>query len=204
MASEKSARNALSDLVKNDKEYANALSEHLRYSSQLIGYNQKQTAVYSKALSSLRKGKIDSNVYDALNLSLATHGSKVADTVQKGFYNKLKSLGYDAVSDLNDKKWSGFHSSNPIIVFNSAKAKVDQVRELPMSEILKSKKSGVVDIYIKEMAPQLALSAASLGGAKLMNAELNRKNDVAIVKKYRKEHPNSTLSVNEILKRAKR
>lgn len=92
VASQKSATNALADLVKNDPSYMDTLAEHFsnsagRYSSP------KQNKVITEGLQSLRKGKVDSKVYEALNLSLVDHSLSTSSKVNSGFYDKLKKNG---------------------------------------------------------------------------------------------------------------
>ena len=37
----------------------------------------------------------------------------------KKFFDKLKSSGYGAIQDINDKKFSGYNARNPLIVFDN-------------------------------------------------------------------------------------
>lgn len=202
VASEKSATDALSDLVKGDSSYAKALEEHLeksvgRYSSPA------QENVIRKGLDSIKKGKVDSKVYEALNLSLVDHTLSTSDTVHKGFYNKLKSLGYDAIMDVNDKKYSGYKTSSPLITFNTAKTTVKSVREVGAEEVAKAAAKGYMDIAMKSLVPQVA---GSVGAAGLVTAgmmALETRSDNEIVRRYRAEHPNTELSYTDILRNEK-
>lgn len=200
IASEKSAVNALSELVKNDPQYAKTLRTHLEDSVGRYGL-QSQEGTIKKGLSSLRKGKIDANVYNALNLSLVDHNLPTSSDINKGFYDKLKSKGYDAIIDINDKKLSGYGSKKPVIVFNgSSKLSVDKVTELGRQEIAKARKIGMMDVYAKALAPSVARNAGIIGlaatGTKVYESKTNDK----IVREYRKEHPNTKLSYKEIIR----
>lgn len=202
VASEKSATQALSDLVKGDSSYAKTLEEHLENS---VGRYRSPTqeGVIRRGLDSLKKGKVDSKVYEALNLSLVDHQLSTSDAVNQGFYNKLKSLGYDAILDVNDKKYSGYKSSNPIITFNSVKTTVQSVREVGEEEVKKAASKGMMDITVKSLAPQVAGAAGAYGLVVSGKNALERRSDIEIVRRYRAEHPNSELSFTEILRNEK-
>lgn len=199
VASEKSAVKALSDLVGQDAAYRKTLEDHLTNSVGRYG-SEKQNKVVRDGLDALKKGKINSKVYNALNLTLVDHDLSTSSTVNSGFYNKLKSLGYDAILDVNDKKYSGYMSSKPMIAFNAgSKASVDRVREVGLEEIQKNMKKGMMDITLKSMAPSAAGFAGSAGLIAAGQKAVHGRNNDAIVRKYRKEHPDTALSYDEIL-----
>ena len=203
VASERSATNALADLVKSDSSYAKTLEEHLTKSVGRYGSPQ-QESVIRKGLESIKKGKIDSKVYNALNLSLVDHDLSTSDAVNKGFYNKLKSLGYDAIMDVNDKKFSGYKTSSPLITFNNAKTTVRSVREVGEAEIQKAAQKGYMDITVKSLLPQVAGTAGAAGLVTAGMRALETRSDNELVRRYRAEHPNTTLSYNEILRNERR
>lgn len=199
IASEKNAAAKLSELVRSDSEYRKALETHLIQTSQKFPLT-KQQQVINKGLRTLEKGKVDSNVYKALNISLVNHESYTSDTVAKGFYNKLKASGYDAIIDINDKRYSGYRSKNPVIVFNDSKVAVDKIREMGEKEISKNKRKAFANILLETMPigtiKEGGIAAASILGVKAVNTKINDN----IVRKYRKEHPNTKLSYKEILR----
>lgn len=151
-------------------------------------------------MNALQKGKVNSKVYNALNLTLTDHALDTSSSINSGFYNKLKSLGYDAIMDVNDKKFSGYRSSKPMIAFNAAgKAAVKSVREVGEEEIKKAYAKGMGDVLVKSLAPSVAGYAGAIG---LINAgakSADRRNNDSIVKEYKKKHPNTSLSYNQIL-----
>ena len=200
IASEKSAVNALSELIENDHNYENMLDEHLVKS--LYRYpTQKQSAVIRKGLHNLRKNKIDATVYNALNLSLVDHDLPTSSAVNKVFYDKLKSKGYDAIIDVNDKKFSGYGSKKPVIVFNGAeRTAIDSVREVGAEEIKKANAKGMLDIAVKQLAPSVATNAAAVAAVTTGMKALERKQNDKIVQDYRKKHPDTKLSYNEIVR----
>ncbi len=199
LASEKSATDVLTDLVNKDKNYAKDLSDYLRDSEGRYPL-RKQNALMRKAAINLKKGKVDSTVYKALNISLTDHTLPTSAKVHKGLYDALKAKGYDAISDINDKKFSGYHASNPLIVFNgAAKTFVNSRREVGEKEIAKNFAKGLGDMYVKQLAPSIAVGAASLGVVKYGSSALGRRRRDQIVDQYKKEHPDTKLSYNEIL-----
>ena len=199
VASEKSATKALSDLVSSDNNYRKELQKHLADSVDRHML-PSQNKVIKDGLNALQKGKVNSKVYNALNLTLTDHALDTSSSINSGFYNKLKSLGYDAIMDVNDKKFSGYRSSKPMIAFNAAgKAAVKSVREVGEEEIKKAYAKGMGDVLVKSLAPSVAGYAGVIG---LINAgakSADRRNNDSIVKEYKKKHPNTSLSYNQIL-----
>lgn len=199
VASEKSATRALSELVNGDKQYAEQLSKHLESSKNRYA-SKSQNDLISKAATKLSKGKIDADVYNALNLTLVDHQLPTSSSINKGFYDKLKSKGYDAIIDINDKKYSGYKSSKPVIGFNMAgKATVDKISEVGKQEIEKNYKIGMADLSTKAYAPAIAAGAAYVMGIKKVSDTQTKKKETQIVNEYRKKHPKSNLSNTEIL-----
>ena len=200
IASEKHAVEALSELVKSDAEYGKKLQVHLGLVKGR--YNlPAQNKVIEKGLASLKQGKIDAKVYDALNLTLCDHALPTSESINKGFYNKLLSKGYDAIMDVNDMKYSGFRSKKPVIVFNgSAKTAIQNVRELGKEEINKDKMKAFMDIAVRELTPTVAVAAASRGAIKASKKASDARLNDRIVAEYRKQHPNTDLSYTEIVR----
>lgn len=199
VASEKSATRALSELVNGDKQYAEQLSKHLESSKNRYAL-KSQNDLISKAATKLSKGKIDADVYNALNLTLVDHQLPTSSSINKGFYDKLKSKGYDAIIDINDKKYSGYKSSKPVIGFNMAdKATVDKISEVGKQEIEKNYKIGMTDLSTRAYAPAIAAGAAYVMGIKKVSDTQTKKKETQIVNEYRKKHPKSNLSNTEIL-----
>lgn len=199
VASEKSATRELADLVKGDPDYAKTLKTHL--TSSIGRYTtEKQKETILRGLGSLNKGKIDSNVYNALNLTLVDHNLPTSSKINEGFYNKLKSAGYDVIMDVNDKRLSGYYSSKPMIAFNAgSKVAVNKVIEVGEDEIKKAVKKGIVDINVKSLLPSVAGMAGASGLVTAgVRAIESRERDL-IVRKYKKSHPNTELSYDQIL-----
>lgn len=201
VASEKSATKALDDLVKNDSDFRETLFEHLSDSHGRYA-TPKQNELIDKAMTRLRAGKVDSKVYEALNLTLVDHKLPTSPKVNSTFYDKLKKMGYDAIEDLNDKKFSGYKSSKPMIAFNgAAKTAVSKVREVDIDEINTAVKKGMANIQVKSLAPAVAVGAGSIGLISASRKASAQKQRDAIVSQYKDEHPGTTLTYNQILDR---
>lgn len=204
VASPKNAENVLNDLVKSDNVFAKSLKNNIQSWSNNAPLTDKQASVFKKAVTALNSGKIDKNVYDALNLSLTDH-SPEGQYLSDRFYNALKSKGYDAIKDINDAKYSGYNSKNPIIVFNGiGKTAVDSIRNVRNDEIdaAAKKANGLLirDSVASDLAKKgSAYLAVGLGITAANTISTNAKND-KIVKKYRDEHPNTELSYKEIVR----
>ena len=197
VASEKSAISTLRDLVSNDSSYAKELKDRLSSSVGRYPLDEQNNTI-NRALAALNKGKINGDVYNALNISLTDH-SLPQSTVDK-FYDAMKSKGYDAIVDVNDKKYSGYRSSKPTIVFNGgSKLSVKNVREVSDKEIAKDATKGMADITVKNLIKPSATGIVGVGAmAAGSRMEKNRNRD-AIVNRYKKEHPETKLTYNEIL-----
>lgn len=91
-------------------------------------------------------------------------------------------------------------AKNPLIIFDTSKVNVDNITELGDEYINKKFNIEMGKVASRQLAGsfvrQGAAYAAVFGGLKLSsNASKTR-----YVEKYRKEHPDSKLSANEILK----
>ena len=102
--------------------------------------------------------------------------------------------------DVNDKKYSGYMSSKPTIVFNGeSKLSVNNVREVGKDEIGKDAAKGYADILVKSLAKPTAETAAGIAAITAGTKAMQNRNRDAIVNQYRKEHPETKLTYNEIL-----
>lgn len=195
VASDKSATKVLESIITSDPQYRSNVDHVIsKYSGN---------TVMDKGLNSLRNGKVDKHVWEAVNTALVDH-SPEGQSMSKRFYDGLKSAGYDAIMDVNDRKYSGYKSSKPIIVFNgAAKATVDSVRQLSNSEISSDRVKGYADVAARALMPTVASYAGSgaaiAAGLKLHETKSNDK----IVQQYRQAHPNTSLSYTEILRNEK-
>jgi hypothetical protein len=195
LASPKNAVNVLRRTMQKDSQFADGVRQSLKGLSQAsLSPNQKK--VFDKALKSLNAGKIDNHVYEAVNIALVDH-------TPRG--QSVSSKFYDAIKDINDSKYSGYNTRNPIIVFNgSAKTAVDSISSIGKQQIEKQLKAEIYKKYAEDLVKAYAsVGAAAIGvgsASKLATDALTEKANLEYVKKYRKEHPKSELSAKEIIR----
>ena len=203
VASEKSAVKTLKELTSNDKKYTNDLRSHLEniYSSMnAVNWDDRQIKTMRKGVEAIKKGRINSDVYKALNLSLPYHNVNV----NKAFYDRLSSKGYNAIVDINDKYLSGYGTKNPMIAFNAVNnIKANGLRALTVDEIRDSYNKYRLTNTAKETATTAAIAIATTIAGKVAVDKLNSYRDsklqTKVLENYKKEHPKTKLSDAEIL-----
>lgn len=204
VASPKSAVKVLNDLLKSDPKFR---AQAMRSMQQMqFGLAGKQAAVLEKGLSDLAKGSsVGNRAYEALNLALVNH-NPTGETVSKKFYDALIRNGYDAIRDINDSKYSGYDSINPIIVFNgAARTSVDSVTNLGRGVVNSNLQKATAQMIGERVVKYGSAVAGVYGGLKLADfigssTQGTSKKDMEFVRNYRREHPNSKLSDTEILR----
>lgn len=199
VASPKNAKAIVKEMVNSDSGYKQSLINQINDWKDW-GHSPRQQAVLDKAYKSLKSGKVDNNVYNAVNLMLADYESENTRT----FYDALRAKGYGAVLDINDKKLSGYNTSKPFIIFDKGATVVDDIRRLGNLEIDENAKRAMKDVMVKELgragAKDVARNGALFGtGAAIGSAVKNARNN-KIVANYRKDHPNTTMSYTEIIR----
>lgn len=203
VASPKHARQALAEMIKDNDSNKQMLIKRL---NDMDGYlSPGANKVIEGAISDLKNNKISSRVYNALNVGLVRDENLMdTDQLRKNFYSVLTNKGYDAIMDVNDKKYSGYMSKRPMIAFNAAgKAIIDSSRKLDEIEIMGNARKAQITNFIKQYATKqlpvdAAYATAGIGIAALSKNN-KRKNRDKIVNNYKKEHPNTNLSYNEIV-----
>lgn len=183
-------------------QLTNQIKDYISSDHKYNFMNEKQRNEFEAALKSLKKNKMDSHVYRAANYALA--GGTQDNEVGKRFYKELKKRGYDGVRDINDKYLSGFDSKDPLIVFNKSKIKDISVKKLTEQQVneaynnVMKKKGNKEDL--KALASIGSLFAASYFGSKGVKNVISTKQNDEIVREYKKKHPETKLSYNEIVR----
>ena len=202
VASRDSAKRALADLMSSDPQYRSDIT-YLIKTGELAFAPGKARNVLGRALDDIQNGRgVTNNVYDAVNNMLVIHTER-GNRASGKFYDKLKSLGYSAIRDTNDTKYSGYRTWNPLIVFDSSKVKVDSVKRVGQSTIndtflkdlpvIALEGSGeILKDNIAITAPALAIPAGMLISERV---NMNR-----YIRDYYAQHPNSQLSRNELIR----
>lgn len=195
VASEKRARETFEKLYKNDPEFRKNLEQ--RVDMNRLNLLMKKGMSKGDTVNTLAKGgqltdkEIKTKAYDLFNILLVDSEKGSRDN-QKKFYDALKEQGMNAVRDMNDKKYSGYGTKNPLILFDgdfeySKKA-------LTNEQIKKDLNKTLVQLYTKPVATMGAAYAAGFGAIPLMNK--NTLDKAAIY--YKREHPNTKMTDKEI------
>lgn len=203
VASEKSAVKTLKELTSNNAKYANDLRSHLEnvYSSMNdVNSTDRQMKVMRKGVEAIKKGHMNADVYKALNFSLPHHN----DNVNKAFYDKLSSKGYNAIVDINDKYLSGYGAKNPMIAFNAVNnVKANSLKALTVEEIKDNYHKFAAKNYVKDLAKSTVKTAAVVVAGKIATDKVKSYSDskqrTKVLENYKREHPKTKLSDEEIL-----
>ena len=199
VASPESARKVLKNMFDTDKQSFDVFKKNIDAMASVVPPTTKQGKLWRKAKRELDSGKIGDNTYKAFNTTLVLH-TKEQQPINDKFYSAMKKAGYGAIRDVNDKENSGYFAKNPLIVFDTDKINVEGFTKLGNDHIdsMFAKEQGKIAAHTlaNEYGPIGAAFATSIGAMKLVK----RSNETKFVENYRKQHPESTLSNNEILK----
>ena len=199
VASPESARKVLKNMFDTDKQSFDVFKKNIDAMASAVPPTTKQGKLWRKAKQELDSGKIGDNTYKAFNTTLVLH-TKEQQPIDDKFYSAMKKAGYGAIRDVNDKENSGYFAKNPLIVFDTDKIDVEGFTKLGNDHIdsMFAKEQGKIAAHTlaNQYGPIGAAFATSIGAMKLVK----RSNETKFVENYRKRHPESTLSNNEILK----
>lgn len=199
IASPESARKVMKNMFDNDEESLRIFKKNLVGAALTAPPNTKQSAILWKAKEELDSGKIGDNTYKAFNTMLVKH-DKGYQQINDKFYSAMKKAGYGAIRDVNDKENSGYFAKNPLIIFDTDKIDTEGFTKLGSDYIdnLFAKETGkvVTRAVAKQNAPLGAAFAATMGAMKMSK----KSGETKFVSEYRKQHPGTKLSNNEILK----
>ena len=195
------ARDTFVELYKTNPEFKKLYDNQTQTIRNWVDQNHindpRYAGVYKKLRVGMSEKVLRKNGYDSFNRQLTDNTTEDARRINKIFYDALKSKGYDAVADLNDRKYSGYRAKSATIVFGGkGKMEVSAVKKLSDQEINNK--------YVKGMAmlsaPDLAKAGALYVAAPMM-ASMTVNHIRA--EKYRDEHPNTELTDKEIIKMLK-
>ena len=155
---------------------------------------------FQKAKRELDSGKIGDNTYKAFNSLLVNHDAAY-QPINNKFYSAMKKAGYGAIRDVNDKENSGYFTKNPLIIFDTDKINTERFTKLGSDYIDKTYGKEIGKVVTHAVAKQMAIPsgaafAATMGSMKIVE----KSGETKFVSEYRKKHPETKLSNNEILK----
>lgn len=159
IASPKRAKDTFERLYRENDDFREAVSRsnvEMAKNYKEAGINNKITKIYRNVNNkgSLSKNDIRGKAYDAFNVGLV-NDSESGKKAARIFYDDLKKQGVNAVQDINDKKYSGYGSKNPIITFGGS---YDYSRKVMDSETIQKN-------YNKAMNDRVVESLAKEGAA---------------------------------------
>jgi hypothetical protein len=194
VASEKRARDTFANLYKNDPEFRKNLQERL-YENKIaiVGKPYGNTALDIANGHEISDKRLKKMGYDAFNTMLVDTDNRGRSNASK-FYDALKKQGMQAVGDMNDKKYSGYNTKNPLILFDgdySYNKKV--IDESLINSVAKVETNKLV---AKASLAYGAAFASFYGVAPLIDKATIDKQ----VYLYKKEHPNTKMTESEIRK----
>ena len=200
--------------IASDKKAKTTMAKILRDSSQddrseILGNlvntkseirNPKQIKVLEKGIWDIRRGNYNTKaVFDSINIVMPNNNSNIVKT----FQSTLKNEGYSGIKDRDDILYSGFNAKTARIMFDNSKVKVSDVRKLSDSEIDEKYLTEYGKIYYSQLGKRRAVQglaiAGIVGGVKATQQIKRTVENNKIISNYKKEHPNSTLSNDEIL-----
>jgi hypothetical protein len=188
------ASKVFADLYKNDSEFRDAFQK----SNEAMRENDPSPV--RKKIKDIAAGKMTDKQlqrqgYDAFNIGLVNHDENGNKAASK-FYSKLKSMGYDAVEDINDKKYSGYKAKHAVIVFNRKdKISVSDVQKMTNDQVVSNMKK----VYNKQLASEAAKTGALLVGGGVALKQLDRvTTKSAVISNYKRKHPNTQMTDAQI------
>lgn len=196
VASKDNAAKAFGDLYKNDPKFRDDVKDWV--GSHFAGHN-KIGDINNLSDKNVKK------MYENFNANIM-HIRELGSGADKKFYEKLKSAGYGAIQDINDMKYSGYNAKNPLIIFDNVKENimVKSVSEMTgdlnkkgNKELLKATGESLAKEFLETAGP---MSAAALGAKAAYTYKTNPSVGRQFVANYKHEHPNTTLTDEQILK----
>ena len=202
VASEKRARETFAKLYKNDPEFRKNLEERIE-DNRMAWFGKKGLVGNGDVLNKLTPhaqamdpGKLTdkelkTKAYDMFNILLVDSDER-GRTNQKKFYDALKEQGMNAVQDMNDKKYSGYKTKMPLIMFDGDFEYTKEV--LKDAQIDKDLKKTINQLIIGPAVAQ-GMGVVSLFAAQpIIDSRTVEKQMI----EYKREHPNSNMSDAEL------
>lgn len=194
VAAEQKARNVFEKLYKEDSEFKEGIEKAFKENGlEFASVNAKLEKIRRKVVEGkpLTNKDLKTTGYDLFNVMLmdkTTQGEKNANK----FYDAVRKAGYNAIIDVNDKKYSGYKSKMPIITIDDGFEYTKRV--MSDSEI----KEACMKETRKLLTPSLIKSGAFIVGCYsatpvMAAVDMNKR-----VLTYKQEHPNTKLSNAEI------
>ena len=195
IASRKRAEDAFMKLYKEDSEFRDNLLKRGKLLQNTIPTLEK----FGDKLSSgnVKDSTLRKYGYDMFNILLAD-GDQASVKNSNKFYDALRKQGVNAIVDMNDKKYSGYNSKMPIIVFDGKFEYSKRVMET--SEIISYNKKAN-NLLIK---PDIMKNGAMYIGMFGATPIISKRNVDKHVLLYKEKHPNTKMTDSEIREMVKK
>ena len=202
IASDKKAKDVmvkvLGDSSSEDRqEIINSIKRQKELFGIMAGRNSKQYNILEKGIKDIESGNFNTKAaYDAININM-TNGNQAK--IIKNFKQTLKDAGYSGIKDRNDSSYSGYNAKTARIIFDTSKVKVSDIRSVSNNEITRKNGQIMLKLIGQQLIPQSIFALTSTAaGLSYKKFQANQTNNAAI-QKYKREHPNTNLSNEQIL-----
>ena len=170
------------------------------YKNPFLVQSPKHNQLFEKAHKDLLNyeengGKMTRELSDALQIAFVEK-----TPFRQRIFDNLKTSGYDGFMDVNDMLYSGYNTKAPVVVANAAKVKVEDISKLSDAAIDSAFNRSMVENTVRELGDLAVPVAAAIGGYKAIKSASSTSKNNKMVENYRKEHPNTKLSYNEIVR----
>lgn len=203
VASRKRAEDTLISLYRNDEEFRSAFERSMtELGSKDFGFateklrNMANETAKRTTTTKMTDHYLRTKGYDVFNAGLVSRSSAGQKMANK-FYDALKKQGVNAIEDINDKKYSGYRSKHPVIIFSGVYNWEQKVMNNPT--ISSAYRRAWRSINTENAVRTGARYAALYGGTGAALAGIGKISSNAIVNDYRTQHPNTKLTDAQIL-----
>lgn len=200
VASRKRAEDTFVNLYRNDTEFRKAFDKSMsELSTGLAG--QKTREMARQAVSRSSSGKISDHFlrtkgYDIFNVGLVNNSPAGQSSAEK-FYAALRKQGISAIEDVNDKKYSGYRSKHPLIVFAG---KYNWEADVMSNDQIQANFNRAYKTIAREQIVEAGAKQVALcGGLGLAGFGATRITQQNMVNSYRSEHPNTRMTDQQII-----
>lgn len=203
IASPKRAKDTFNELFNNDSEFrSNAVEAIREMRFEFGGYSPDLMRSYKAFANDVMQGKkLEANGYDVFNVALANN-SPTGQKAANKFYDSLKKQGINAIEDLNDRKYSGYNTKTPLIIFGGNKYNwtAEPLSDSRIRSNLNKAYTEIATETVVEGGKRFAgmTLGAGAGAVGIVKLGIARAQKVQI-EKYKKEHPNTKMNDLEIL-----
>ena len=158
IASNRAAKKEFKRLMKTDKEFRDSVKTNAKRSLRI------------------------KSRYGSFN----THMPYTDENQWNKFTDAMRKKGYSGIKDINDRKYSGYDSKNPLILFDEKKMKQVGKKAIEVNDGEYHRQRGklVVNQSIKAYAPLIGGAAAYRSYKKHVNTTDRRKRDKTYTEKY--------------------